>query len=746
MRQFSLGKSDRPGYQSAMSSPDQTRIAAQIQTALKQLSVPEKVHMLSGDLDFWPGMKALLEDDYYHNYPFPAGACERLGIPGIAFIDGPRGVILKGGATSFPVSMARGASWDVDLEQRIGDAIGKEHRSFGGNLYGGVCINLLRHPAWGRAQETYGEDPVHIGAMGAALVRGIEPHTMACVKHFAANSMENARFKVDVSMSNRTLHEVYLPHFKDCIDAGATAVMSAYNSLNGEWCGQNSVLLNDILRTRWGFKGFVVTDFIFGVRDAEKAIKSGLDLEMPFQMVWSDNLLKLVNKGEVDISYIDTALERMIAPQLALPSAADYPKTLRACAAHTALAREAAAKSVVMLKNDNTALPVAPGNKITVLGALAGKRNLGDRGSSDGRPDYVVTVLDGLQATYGDNLTYHPALDDEDARQATTSADAVILVVGYTYRDEGEHITPPNLTDFAHLLPPGPRMGWLFKWPLLRPLWTQIVKWGMKAQTKRTAAAVSGKAASFARGGDRDDLNLSASDEALIKQACALNKRVIVMVMGGSAIMMQRWRYKPAAILLIWYPGMEGGHAIADIVSGAIAPSGKLPFSIPASSDHLPAFDKNATSAIYDFLHGYKKLAADGHEPAFPYGYGLSYNAYSYANLKLENSTLSPSDTISVTVDITNQGNMHGDEIVQLYISAKGSAVLRAPKDLKGFERVTLAPKQTRTVRFDIPVQKLAYFDEAADDFTVEALDYEISIAPDSTDARALKATLTVER
>jgi beta-glucosidase len=214
---------------------------------LAQLTLDEKLGLMDGDTPFWPGLAEMLAPGGYASRPWVAGAVPRLGISGIRFVDGPRGIIMKG-ATTFPVSMARGASWDPALEERIGDAIGKELRALGGNFFGGVCINLLRHPAWGRAQETYGEDSRHLGAMGAALARGVQRHVMACVKHYALNSMENARFKIDATIEPRALHEVYLAHFKSVVDAGVASVMSAYNSVNGEWCGQNRSLLTDILK------------------------------------------------------------------------------------------------------------------------------------------------------------------------------------------------------------------------------------------------------------------------------------------------------------------------------------------------------------------------------------------------------------------------------------------------------------------------------------------------------------------
>jgi beta-glucosidase len=248
---------------------------------VSRLTEEEKLWLLDGDQAFWPGIYRMVARGY-NRVPVVAGAVPRLGIPGVRFTDGPRGVVI-GASTCFPVAMSRGASWDPALEEEIGRAIGAEARAQGANLFAGVCVNLLRHPAWGRAQETFGEDPVHIGVMGAAATRGVREHVMACVKHYALNSIENARFDVDVTVDDETLHEVYLPHFKAVIDAGADAVMSAYNSVNGEWAGQNRALLTGILREEWGFAGFVMTDFVWGLRDPVGSVAAGQDLGMPFR-------------------------------------------------------------------------------------------------------------------------------------------------------------------------------------------------------------------------------------------------------------------------------------------------------------------------------------------------------------------------------------------------------------------------------------------------------------------------------
>ena len=208
--------------------------------------------------------------------------------------------------------MARGATFDPDLEERIGEAIGRELRSIGADLFGGICVNVLRHPAWGRAQETYGEDPYLVGEMGAALCRGVQRHAMACVKHLACNSMENARFQVDVTVDEIPLHEVFLPHFRRVVDEGVAVVMSAYNSVNGSWCGENRELLTEVLRGEWGFEGFVISDWIFGIRDAAKSLRAGLDVEMPYHMVRASHLRQALSDGAASWSDVDAAVARVV--------------------------------------------------------------------------------------------------------------------------------------------------------------------------------------------------------------------------------------------------------------------------------------------------------------------------------------------------------------------------------------------------------------------------------------------------
>jgi beta-glucosidase len=707
------------------SKPSGEQIEAKANELLSQLTLDEKIGMMDGDSPFWTGMSDMTGGGYYE-HPWFAGVISRFGIPGIRFMDGPRGVIMQG-ATTFPVAMARGATWDIALEERIGEAIGIEIRALGANLFGGICVNLLRHPAWGRAQETFGEDPYHLGEMGAALVRGVQKHAMACVKHFALNSMENGRFTVNVRVKSRALHEIYLAHFKRIINEGVAAVMSSYNSVNGEWCGQNKVLLNDILKKKWGFEGFVLTDFIFGMRGAKKAALAGQDLEMPFQNIYNRYLKKLVETGEVPLEAINDAVIRLLRQQIRLAKPGEYNRSMLGHINHTALAREAAEKSIVLLQNTGNLLPLKNIKGIAVIGKLASIPNTGDGGSSNTRPDYVITPLEGIeQALKGKaGVLYDNGNNLERVKAAARSADAVVLVVGYTHEDEGEFISPDSMKDFSELFPKPSSEE--------EPVAQRLIH-GEREE----------KVGSFQPGGDRTRLTLRPEDEDLIHAIADVNKNVVVVVMGGSAVIMESWRSRVPAILMLWYPGMEGGHALADILFGCVNPSGKLPFVIPESADDLPFFDKDANEIEYDLWHGYRKLERDGNKPAFPFGYGLSYTTYEYNNIKIARDRLKKSETIEVSLNISNTGKHEGEEIVQIYISAIDSSIDRAIKELKAFKRVPLQPGETKSVKFEIPAARLAYYNELLEDFVVEPIEYEIFAGRHSLDKKALKVKVVI--
>jgi beta-glucosidase len=640
----------------------------------------------------------------YNARPIPAGDNSRLGIPGIRFSDGPRGVVMNH-STCFPVSMARGATWDVDLEARVGDAMGVEARSLGGNILAAVCINLLRHPAWGRAQETYGEDPFHLGEMGAALVSGIQRHVMACVKHYACNSIENTRMKVDVRIGERALREMYLRHFKRCVDAGAASVMTAYNKVNGAYCGHNVRLVREILKDEWGFDGFVMSDFMFGIRDAGSAALAGLDLEMPFRWHYANNLKKLVEAGELREAVVDEAVMRILRQKIRFAQVGEpgrYGEDQVASESHRALAREVAQKSIVLLRNEPPrsgeprVLPLDARRleRLAVVGRLAAEPNIGDSGSSKTRPPHVVTPLEGIRAALEGNtaLIQETSGKPQAAADAARAADAAIVVVGYTAKDEGEH-----LNMFGHKT-----------------------------------------------GGDRVSLYLSPEDEALIQAVASVNPRTIVVLMGGSAIIVERWSGRVPGILMAWYPGMEGGHALVDILFGAVNPSGKLPCVFPRSASHLPPFDPRADAVDYGYWHGYRLLDRDNHEPAFAFGYGLSFTTFEYANLALSAETVALSGSITASVDVTNTGDRSGDEVVQLYVAYPEAAVERPVRELKAFVRVPLAPGETRRVALTAPARRLAYWDEDRNRWWVETVRHTLCVGSSSRASDLLTADFRV--
>lgn len=704
-------------------SPEQ--VDARARELLAQLSLDEKLGLMDGDTPFWPGLAEMMAPGGYASRPWVAGAVPRLGIPGIRFVDGPRGIIMHG-ATTFPVSMARGASWDPELEERIGDVIGRELRTLGGNFFGGVCINLLRHPAWGRAQETYGEDPRHLGALGAALARGVQRHVMACVKHYALNSMENARFKVDVTIDDRALHEVYLPHFKAVVDAGVASVMSAYNSVNGAWCGQSRVLLTDILKEQWGFQGFVITDFIFGMRDAREAALAGQDVEMPFSMRFHRELKPLVERGDVPLERVDDAALRVLRQQLRFAQGRDPSQYAPGpvAAASRALAREVAQKSIVLLKNEASALPLTGVKRVALIGRLAAVPNTGDGGSSNTKPAHVVTPLEGLRAALGEQaVVSDDGSDAARAADAARGAEAAVIVVGYTHEDEGEYIPPDMIPMFAPTFPkPEPHE---------------------EAIAKKILPGHGQQEGGFSPGGDRERLTLHPRDEALIRAVAAANRRTIVVLMVGSAVITEAWRALPQAILVLWYPGQEGGHALADVLLGQVNPGGRLPCTFPRRMEDLPAFDRDATAIIYDLWHGYRKLARDGAKAAFPFGFGLTYTTFTRANLRLEARELAGDGVLRLQVDVTNVGNRSGDDVVQLYIGASGSAVERAARELKAFARVTVPAGQTRTVSLAVPAADLAIY-RTGSGWVTESIEYEAIVARDAEDPDPLRAAFRV--
>ena len=687
------------------------------------MAIEERLGCLDGDTPFWPGLIDMTAGGYYR-HPWPAARVERLGIPGIEFADGPRGCVV-GDATAFPVSMARGASFDPHLEARIGDAIGAELRASGATYTGAVCMNLLRHPAWGRAQETYGEDPHHVGVMASAFVAGLQGHVMACMKHFALNSMENARFTVDVTVDERALHEVYLPHFERVAASGVASVMSAYNSVNGDWCGQNAHLLTEVLRDEWGWDGFVTSDFIFGLRDPAGSVAAGLDIEMPFRQQRAMALDEALANGTLAQADVDRAVQRIVATLLRFSAVFEQQPGVDVvgCDEHRTLAREAAAASTVLLRNEESLLPLDAEaiGRVAVLGRLAALRNLGDGGSSDVRASQVVTAVDGLRERFGAGRVDH---SDADASIAA-GADVVVVVVGYTKADEGECIEAAGAEALGRSIFP----------PVDHPALGTDVAWTAPADPERPPAAVGdGGSDRMAPGGDRTSLRLSAADESLIAEATAANDNVVVVVVGGSAVVMP-WASTVSAVLMTWYSGVEGGSALADVLVGDVEPAGRLPFVVPTDPEHLPFFDREATEITYDLFHGQWKLDRDGHTAHFPFGWGLGWGS-----VELLDATLA--DPTTVVASVRNPGRRPLRPVVFAHAGIERSEWERPPRRLVGFARASVAAGATVEVEVELDWSMLDVRVDGG--WVTEQGDYVIDVGRYAGDPEA--ATVRVQR
>ncbi len=642
--------------------------------------------------------------------PFVAGAVSRLGIPGIRFSDGTRGVVI-GPSTAFPATIARAATWDPSLEERIGIAIGLETRARGANYSASVCVNLLRHPAWGRAQECYGEDPVLTGRMASALTRGVRVHVMACVKHFALNSMENERFEVDVSVDEHALHEVYLPHFKAVIDAGADSVMSAYNRVRGEYMDLNRILLTDVLRHEWGFPGFVTSDWVFGTHDAIGSLEAGMDVEMPLRLLRARDLPVALRNGDVDRETVMRSARRILRTSVlhaATRQAQPLSAELIASPAHRALARQAAAESIVMLKNEFTGaaplLPLAPTTRhLAVIGRLAARANLGDHGSSRVRPPSTVSPLQGLrEALPHVRITATAGRDERAAAAAAAAAETAIVIIGLDQHDEGESVVTGGV-DVGVL-------GRAFRSGPLR----------------RLLVALAHLASRFVRGGDRTSLDLRPADVRLIRAVAAANPRTVVVLIGGSAILTEAWRDRVPALLLAWYGGMEGGRALANVLTGTAEPGGRLPFVLPTDAGHLPPFDSSAKTVVYDDRWGQRRLDGDGNAPAFPFGFGLGYTTIEHR--LLDHSFDDTGGTAEVLV--TNTGDRKGSTVVQVYAADVSNR--RPVAQLLGFRKVTLEPGAETTVQVSLDAGPTLQRDPATRRWSPRAGDWALLAAQHS--------------
>jgi beta-glucosidase len=625
---------------------------------LEQMTEHEKLQLLTGVVSLRRGLRPMLRGD---QPVWVAGEVARLGVPGLRYVDGAGGVDAPG-ATAFPVPVGRGATFDPALEARVGDALGVECRAVGANLYGGVCVDLLRHPGGGRAHETFGEDPHLVGELGAALTRGAQRHVMACAKHLVAASVEDGRYRMDVHVDGDDLRDHYLPPFHRCVEAGVAAVMTAYHHLDGERCGHDRRLLTEVLKDEWDFDGFTVSGFVLGVRSAQ-AMAAGLDVEMPFAWRFR-NLARLVRFRRLAAGRVDDAALRVMRRQVWFADRTGqagepdrYTPAALGGAAHRALAREVAERSLVLLRNETVRIGTAAGHPVlplegadvasmAVLGAHAGAPLAAGRAQR--APS--VSILDGLRAMsdrWVINLDVQDGGDLEAAWLAAAAADVAVVVAGPEVHDAGE-------------------------WPVRR-------------------------------GRDRRTLTLAPGDEALIRTVAAANPRTVVVLVGGAPVVAESWREQAGAILMAWYPGAEGGHAVARALFGEVNPGGRLPCTWPRAAEQLPPLGSGRT-VRFGSLHGYRLMEATGRSPAYPFGYGLTYTTFEHGRITIRETA---EGRVQLTVPVVNTGTRPGDEVVQVYLDEARGSHPRPLRTLRAFRRVTVAPGMVANVEFELPPEVL---------------------------------------
>jgi beta-glucosidase len=659
-----------------------------------------------------------------------ARAIPRLGVPAYDWWnEALHGVARNGIATVFPQAIGMAATWNPDLIRDEADIIAtearaKHHEAVRNNqhgIYQGLTfwspnINIFRDPRWGRGQETYGEDPILTSRIAVAFVRGLQGNdprylkVIATPKHYAVHSgPEPARHMFDARPGRRDLYETYLPAFEACItEAGAWSIMGAYNRLEGEACCASSLLLGRILRDAWKFPGYVVSDcgaindMVAGhtiaanpMEASVMAVKAGCDLTCGNEY---ESLVEAVQRGLITERDIDVSLHRLMEARFRLgmfdPAEsvryARIPFSANDAPQHDALARRVARESMVLLKNSGNILPLGKdGGPIAVIGPNADELSV-LLGNYNGTPSHPVTVLQGIRTHVGPGVTVLfargcalveglPAdtASADEALAIAKEARVIVAVMGIAPALEGEEM-PVDLKGFA--------------------------------------------------GGDRTDLALPETQQSLLRLLVALGKPLILVVMNGSALALNWEHQNIPAILEAWYPGQQGGNAVADVLFGDYNPAGRLPVTFYKSVDDLPSFDNYAMEGrTYRYFRG---------EPLFPFGFGLSYTRFEYKKIALSKSVARPGETVRVRATVKNSGGTAGEEVVQVYVRPVESHVPEPIRSLKGFQRAAFKKGETRTIEIPLAVSSFRRFDEASGRYVVDPGNYEIQVGASSSDIR----------
>ncbi len=658
---------------------------------------------------------------------FSSPGVPRLGIPELWMSDGPHGVRAEiewdswayagwtnDSITAFPALTCLAATFDEDLSYQYGKAIGEEARYRRKDVLLGPGVNIYRTPLNGRNFEYMGEDPYLASRLVVPYIKGVqESGVAACVKHYVLNNQEKWRGHINVKVSDRALHEIYLPAFKAAVqEGGAWSIMGAYNKYNGQHCCHHELLLNEILKKDWGFDGVVITDW-GGAHDSKEAALYGLDIEMgtgtngltySLENAYENYYLagpfkELLRNNEVDEAVLDDKVRRILRLMYRTSMNKSRPFGSINSTAHQAVAREVARNGIVLLKNEDNFFPIDPDKqiKIAVIGENAIRPMTRGGGSSDLKPKYEISPLEGIRNRF---------------KQAT-----VVHTLGYAS---------------------GP------------PVYAQVIPSPYDADSLRAAAVKIAKDADLVlfvgglnknhhqdcEGGDRLSYELPFGQVALLNALVKVNDNIGVINISGNAVEMS-WEKEVKAIIQGWYLGSETGNALADVISGDVSPSGKLPFSFPKNlsdnaAHHFGTISYPGDSIDQEYREGifvgYRWHDKQNIKPQYAFGHGLSYTNFQISDVKSDKRLYGSDDNIIVTASIQNTGKIKGAEVIQAYVGMKRSGVKRAPKELKGYQKVLLDPNEAGQVAIEIPISSLRYYDEKTSSWKLEQGVYYIYV------------------
>jgi beta-glucosidase len=697
-------------------------VEVRVEDLLSRLTLEEKVSLVHADS------------------LFAVAGVPRLGIPDLKMDDGPLGVREEVGehgvilnhkddfASAMPGTLGLAATWDVDLAKAYGTVIGQEAKQRGKDIMLGPAVNIQRTPLCGRNFEYMGEDPFLTSRMAVNYIAGEQAQGVSsCVKHFAANSQEYERGSINEIIDERTLREIYLPAFRAAVqEAGVLTVMGAYNKINGRHCCENERLLNEILKHEWGFKGAVISDW-GGVHHTDLAALNGMDIEMgtrpPYESYYlAHPFLEGLKSGKFPVSVLDDKVRRNLYVMFKLnlihdPSAPVVtkvePSILLSTKAHQEIARKIAEESFVLLKNkDLLPLNMVQTKTIAIIGANATAKFAHGGGSAMIKPPYEITALEGISNRLDGNVK-------------------LIYAQGYNspvgsgrvdFKLETEAIAPPLNSS---------------------KLVAEAVAAAKSADVVIYVGGLNHHGDYDTEGSDRKDIKLPGGQDELIQKVVQANPKTIVVLMGGGAVEMNSWLAQVPTVLYAWYPGLEGGNALAHVLFGDVNPSGKLPCTFPkrladSPAHALDAYPGTNGKVVYKegLLVGYRWFDTKNIEPLFPFGHGLSYTTFKYSNLNLAPARDASGPPVTVEFELANTGSRAGAEVVQVYVQETSPSLPRPLKELKGFKKVFLQPGEKQKVSVVLDRNAFAYYDPDKKAWVADKGAYKILVGSSSRDLR----------